>query len=153
MKNEKVLVYGYGNPGRQDDGLGVLLAAKIEVWARNKGYSNIRTETNYQLNIEDAAEIKEEGLVIFADASLETGYDFKIVPLEPSSQVEFTMHAVHPAFILYLCGSIYSTFPRAYILHLRGYEWEFKEGLSPQAAENLESAFLSLTEALEEGTL
>ncbi len=29
----QILVYGYGNPGRQDDGLGVELVRRLEEWA------------------------------------------------------------------------------------------------------------------------
>ena len=31
---KKILLYGYGNPGRQDDGLGVLLVEELEKWSK-----------------------------------------------------------------------------------------------------------------------
>jgi hydrogenase maturation protease len=141
MGSKKILIYGYGNPGRQDDGLGVHFAQRIEEWVIEKKYSHIRVESNYQLNIEDAAEISTEDLVIFADASLEEMVQYKLVELQPSATVEFTMHAVHPAFVLHLCDSIYGKIPRALIMHLKGYSWELQEGLTPEATQNLEAAF------------
>jgi hydrogenase maturation protease len=141
MPVKKILVYGYGNPGRQDDGLGCLFAQRVEDWAKDRDLENIRVESNYQLNIEDAAEIAGEDLVIFADASLEPEGPFLFEELLPNGEVEFTMHAVHPAFVLHLCESIYDKRPEAYLLHLRGVEWEFREGLSEEAEKNLEAAF------------
>ena len=46
----KVLVYGYGNPGRQDDALGNEMIEKIKEWATKNHFTNIETESNYQLN-------------------------------------------------------------------------------------------------------
>lgn len=136
----KILIYGYGNPGRQDDGLGILLAEEIEKWASGQGFSNIHTDSNYQLNLEDAAGISEYELVIFADASREDISDFLFDELKPSAAVEFTMHAVSPAFILHLCHQVFEKKPRAYLLHIKGYAWEFMNEITDQAKLNLAGA-------------
>mgnify|MGYP000014695326 CR=1 FL=1 len=141
MSNPRILIYGYGNPGRQDDGLGVFLAEEVEKWARENHLDHIRTETNYQLNIEDAAEIHDADIVIFADASLATEESFRLEKLQPSPRVEFTMHAVDPAFILYLCDTVYGTFPEAYVLHLKGDSYEMSEGLTAKGQKVLKEAF------------
>jgi hydrogenase maturation protease len=136
----KILVYGYGNPGRQDDGLGVLLSEEIEQWAHENDLNNLQTDSNYQLNIEDALRISSFDLVIFADASQEDIKGFAFTPLESSAKVEFTMHAVSPAFILNLCHEIYHKKPLAYLLHITGYGWEFMQEMTPEARKNLEEA-------------
>lgn len=146
----KVLIYGYGNPGRQDDGLGVLLAEEIEKWASEQGFSNIHTDSNYQLNLEDAAGISAYELVIFADASRENINDFLFEELKPSAVVEFTMHAVAPSFILYMCNQVFEHAPKAYLLHIRGYEWEFMAGMTEKAKMNLDSASKFLKSFLSE---
>jgi hydrogenase maturation protease len=133
-----ILVYGYGNPGRQDDGLGVHLSEDIERWSRENGFGSLHTDSNYQLNLEDAANISKYDVVIFADASGEDMDDFKMEPLKPSAAVEFTMHAVSPAFILHLCNQIFEHTPQAWLLHIRGYEWEFMKEMTPKALSNLE---------------
>ena len=61
---KKVLIYGYGNPGRQDDALGILLVEKMELWAKENGLGFIDFDSNYQLNIEDAMAISEYDIVI-----------------------------------------------------------------------------------------
>jgi len=35
---KKTLIYGYGNPGRQDDAIGIMLVEKLEHWAGSEGY-------------------------------------------------------------------------------------------------------------------
>ena len=70
-KEPRILIFGYGNPGRQDDGLGVAIAERIEGWARQVSQTNIEVDSNYQLNIEDASNISEHDIVYFVDASKE----------------------------------------------------------------------------------
>jgi hydrogenase maturation protease len=137
---KRVLIYGYGNPGRQDDGLGVLLAERIEKWANDEGLTDIVTDSNYQLNLEDAEAISGYDVVIFADASQADIPDYLFTPLEPSATVEFTMHAVSPAFILHLCHEVFNRAPETYLLHIKGYSWEFMNDMTPQAQINLEKA-------------
>jgi hydrogenase maturation protease len=137
----KILIYGYGNPGRQDDALGVMLAEETEKWTHEKGLAHIRTDSNYQLNLEDADEISHYDLVIFADASREEISDFVFEPLLPSAAVEFTMHAVAPSFILHLCTQVFGKTPDAYLMHIKGYEWEFMQEVTEQARDNLRKAF------------
>jgi hydrogenase maturation protease len=132
-----ILVYGYGNPGRQDDGAGVMLAEKLDEWIVSRKLEGVKTDTNYQLNLEDAATISQYDLVIFADASREELDDFRMEPLVGSARVEFTMHAVSPAFILHLSKEVFGREPEAYLLHIRGYEWEFMGSMTEKGDRNL----------------
>jgi hydrogenase maturation protease len=137
----KLLLYGYGNPGRQDDGLGNEFIYLIERWIEKEGLQNIEVDSNYQLNIEDADAIANKDMVIFIDASVEPIEDFVLTRVNPSSsRVEFTMHTVSASFILNLCHKIYDRYPVTFLLHIRGYEWEFKEGITAAAQKNLDKA-------------
>ena len=148
-KQKKILIYGYGNPGRQDDGLGIFFSEAIEKWVYENKFDHISCDSNYQLNIEDAEVISNYDLVLFADASQEDIEDYSITSVECStSRIEFSMHAVSPAFVLDLCNKIYNKSPETYLLHLKGYEWDFKEGLSPEAQNNFNKAFLEIKEAI-----
>ncbi|MCG8308251.1 MAG: hydrogenase maturation protease [Cytophagales bacterium] len=138
---KRILIYGYGNPGRQDDALGILLAEKLETWATENGRDSIDFDSNYQLNIEDALTISEYDTVIFADASIEDIPDFIVTEVRPSQKTEFTMHAMTPAFILHLCQSLYGKFPKTFLIHLKGYEFNFLERLTSRANQNLHAAF------------
>lgn len=144
----KILIYGYGNPGRQDDGLGNALVEKMETWTRKENLKHISFDSNYQLNIEDAATIADKDLVIFADASVEDIAQFKFTPVDANSEVAFTSHAASPGYIVGLCRELYGKSPAVYLLHIRGYHWDFEEGLSVKAMKNLESTISMLIEKL-----
>jgi hydrogenase maturation protease len=137
----KILIYGYGNPGRQDDGLGNLFVELTEKWAKDEGLTNLSFDSNYQLNIEDSANIVACDIVIFIDASLETIEDFVLTEITPSPKVEFSMHSVSASFVVKLCNDIYEKTPKSFLLHLKGYEWDFKTGITQRALENLNKAF------------
>ncbi len=137
---KKILVYGYGNPGRQDDGLGIELALAIEKWAMESEYLGIDVDTNYQLNIEDSYNLKTYDIVVFTDASVEDISAFKYERLYPKLAVNFSMHAVEPEFVLALCEQMYDVTPMAYLLHIKGYNWEFMEDMSTKASKNLRKA-------------
>lgn len=148
---KKILFYGYGNPGRQDDALGISFIHKMEKWVKTQKLDNVYFDTNYQLNIEDADKISQYDLVIFADASLEPLESFDFTRVNPSAaQVEFTMHAVSVSFVLDLCQKIYDQSPDTYLLHIKGYEWDldFDKGLSLRAEKNLADAVEFIKEKL-----
>lgn len=146
---KKILLYGYGNPGRQDDGLGILITQKIEDWAKEKNLKTVITDTNYQLNIEDAYNLNDYDKVIFADASTEDVDDYKFYQLKPILNPRFSMHSVSPEFVIGLCQEIYGVIPDSYLLHIKGYEWNFMSELSSQASENLLSAFQFLCQKIQ----
>lgn len=147
----KVLVYGYGNPGRQDDALGNEMVEKIKEWATKNHFTNIETESNYQLNVEDAELISKKDVVVFVDASQEDIHEFKFKHLEPSAEkVEFSMHAVSPEYVLHVCKDLFGKTPKSCQMAIKGYAWEFQEGLTDNARLNLEQAFQYLTRRLEQ---
>ncbi len=149
--NSRILVYGYGNPGRQDDGLGAAFIQMLENWLIENPFPQISTDCNYQLNIEDAAAVSDKTLVVFVDASQEDIEDYSFTKVEGSdARVEFSMHAVSTSFVIDLCQKIYGKVPEAWLLHIRGYEWDFKEELTLPAQRNLELAFGFLTKFLDE---
>ncbi len=145
----KILIYGYGNPGRQDDGLGNLFVERTRAWAEAEGRDNIRVDSNYQLNIEDAAEIAGYDVVVFVDASVEEIHDYVLDEITPETKVEFSMHSVSASYVVQLCSDIYRKVPRAYLLHIKGYEWEFREGITDKARANLDKAFAFLLPMLQ----
>jgi hydrogenase maturation protease len=137
----KILIYGYGNPGRGDDGLGPAFIDRVEAWKKREKINHIVTDSNYQLNIEEALTIRDYDKVVFIDASTEKIDDFQLVRVRPSEKVSFTMHAMHPSFVLDLCRKIYGRSPGVFLMKIRGYEFQITEGLSDRATSNLLKAF------------
>jgi hydrogenase maturation protease len=148
MPDTKILVYGYGNPGRRDDGLGPEFITRVEDWIKENRIDYVFTDSNYQLNIEDASTIQDFDIVIFVDATIEEIRDFDMVKVEPSEKVNFTMHAMDPSFVLDLCLKIYEKAPEVYLLKIKGYDFELKEGITENAAENLLLAFTYIKKIL-----
>jgi Ni,Fe-hydrogenase maturation factor len=77
---------------------------------------------------------------VFADATAEGGDEPALVEIGPSAAIAFTTHAMSPASVLALCHEIFGRTPRAYVLAVRGYDWEMGEGLSERARANLAKA-------------
>lgn len=153
MPDKKILIYGYGNPGRQDDGLGPYVVDRLEKWAKNKLLVHISFDSNYQLNIEDAVALSENDIVIFIDASIEEIDNYILTKVEPSPNVDFSMHSASPAYILELCQKMYNKQPQTYLLHIKGYEWEMKEELTEKAERNAKDAIFFLQDVIVEPEL
>jgi hydrogenase maturation protease len=137
----QILIYGYGNPGREDDGLGIELTRMLEEWSVQSGLKGMAFDSNYQLNIEDAEAISEKDLVVFIDASTEEIEDFILTEVTGERDVSFTTHAASPGYIVKLCSDLFGKCPPVYLLHVKGYQWEFREGISDKAGQNLQKAF------------
>jgi hydrogenase maturation protease len=140
----RVLVLGYGNPGRQDDGLGPAVAAGID----RLGWPNLTAFDSYQLNIEDAMDVAEHDIVWFVDAAKAGPSPYVVHEVSPASSIEFTSHLVRPEAILAISHQFYGRLPRAYMLAIRGFEFEFIEALTPGAMDNLRDALAMLTDRI-----
>ena len=143
----RILVLGYGNPGRQDDGLGPAVSAQIDAL----GWPHVTAYDNYQLNIEDALEVADHDVVWFVDATKTGPSPFAIAPIAPAESLEFTSHFVRPEAILALADRYYGATPQAFLLAIRGYAFEFIEALTPAAADNLQRAVAMLKDQLRSG--
>ena len=141
-----VLLIGYGNPGRLDDGLGPAVAAEIE----KLNIDNVDCDSDYQLTVEDAVDIHNHDLVIFADADVSCQAPFYFKKISPGKSVSFSSHSINPKSLLALTKQIYDSETNAFVLGIRGYEFnEFEEKLSKQAKENLKKALEFIIPKLE----
>jgi hydrogenase maturation protease len=139
----RILVLGYGNPGRQDDGLGPAAAIALD----SLRLPGVAAHDNYQLTIEDALDVADHDEVWFVDAA-RSGPPIEITALSPSPAVDFTSHVVRPQTILAIAEQLYDKTPRAFLLAIRGYDFEFLEALTPGAEDNLRLAMTALTQRL-----
>jgi hydrogenase maturation protease len=139
-----ILVLGYGNPGRRDDGLGPALAEQLDAGELD----GLRISVGYQLNIEDAATLSAHPAVLFVDASKEGPAPFSLHRVYPDRTITFTSHAVGPASLLALSAEHFGHRPRACLLAIRGYDFSLGDGLSENAAHNLSVALRQVTSFL-----
>jgi hydrogenase maturation protease len=150
---ERVLLYGFGNPARGDDGLGPALAAAIE----ELSIPNITVDANYQLTVEDAAEIAGYDAVVFADAAIQGSTPFWFSRVDDTSikrvgnSIGWTSHSVSPAQVVALARDLFASKVAAYALGIRGYEFgDLDEALSLRAIDNLTEALTFARKALVE---
>jgi hydrogenase maturation protease len=143
-RHPRILVLGYGNPGRQDDGLGPAVVAEIE----GLGWPNVTAYDNYQLNIEDAIDVAAHEIVWFVDAAKAGPPPYAVSELLPAPTIEFTSHIVRPEAILAIARQCYGGAPQAFLLAIRGYQFEFVEELTSDATSNLCAALAMLTERI-----
>ncbi|WP_210396590.1 hydrogenase maturation protease [Motiliproteus sediminis] len=136
LKN-RVLVFGYGNPGRQDDGLGPALIEALE----QDPPSGVQLESDYQLSVENAWDLSRHPQVILVDATVDGDAPFYFQPLSASATMSFSTHSVSPGAVLQLARTLFQAEPQVYLLGIRGYQFaHIAEGLTPQAAENCRAA-------------
>jgi hydrogenase maturation protease len=133
IRSPRILVIGYGNPGRQDDGLGPAAAAEIE----KIGWPNVTTSDNYQLVIEDAIQIAAHDIVWFVDAARQGDARCAVHRLSPALDFTFTSHLLKPQALLAIAGQQFGKSPDAHLVSIRGYEFDFLEGLSDRGRDNL----------------
>jgi len=137
-KLDNTLIIGIGNNTRQDDGLGWSFIDLLE----NNGFNTEHLLCKYQLMVEDAELISNYKNVIFVDAcKSELNNGFSIEPILASEQVTFSTHEVPPNQILHLCESVYNKKPKATLIKIQGYNWDFEICLSKQATKNLKKTF------------
>jgi hydrogenase maturation protease len=136
-KLDKTLIIGIGNNTRQDDGLGWCFIEALE----KEGFNENHLLCKYQMMVEDAEMIADFNSVIFVDASkTEIKNGMEIYEIQASEQVNFSTHEVPPNQILNLCKTYYNKTPKAYMIAIQGYEWDFKIELTNQAKINLDKA-------------
>ena len=138
-------LFGIGNSGRQDDGLGWAVLDVLEADAENKCTLFHR----YQLQVEDAELITNADQVVFIDAHhgpLEDGYSFE--RLSPSGDFEFTTHVLPPQAVLHLAGDLYGKQPEAWLLLIEGSAWELQSGLTEAGKARLQEALRVLKRSL-----
>jgi hydrogenase maturation protease len=119
-----LLVIGYGNPLRQDDGAGPQVADQVAALA----LPGVRTIACHQLLPEMAAEIAGVMAVVFVDASDDGGDSVQLRPLAASESAEVMTHAPGPATLLALAREIGGEAPPAWLLTIPathfGYDFE-----------------------------
>ncbi|PHS36923.1 MAG: Ni/Fe hydrogenase [Sulfurovum sp.] len=140
------LIYGIGNIGREDDGLGWAFVDWIEESAICPEAELVRS---YQLHLEDADLISYKKRVLFIDASKKEDIEsFYLSKVKAKMDFTFTSHAISVQSVMAICKQCFTSTPAVYLLEIRGYQWELSVGLSAKANKNLEEVleYFALTQ-------
>lgn len=139
-----VLVLGYGNTLRGDDGAGWFAAEEL----RSASNGDVDVRAIHQLGPELAVDIAAAPAVLFVDASVE-GSPGQVAMREvgrASPAVGLTHH-VTPAAVMELAEELYGVRPPAWEVAISGASFGLGDGLSPAVAARL-PALVALVDRL-----
>lgn len=137
-----ILVIGYGNVLRGDDGVGQQAALAVESWK----LPNVQVRAVHQLLPELAEPLSHADLAIFvdaaqafADADRSPGrmYEAALDPADARPPASGMAHTSSPESLLAMAEQLYGARPRAVMLSIPVERFEFGEALSPEALRGL----------------
>ena len=137
----KILVIGYGNDLRGDDGIGVRVAEIVAGWH----LPEVRSRSLHQLTPELAADLTEVDLVIFVDACPTLDADtVERYSLKPLDSTELRSHFSDPRAILSLTQAIYGKCPQAWWVIVPGVNFQLGDRLSSIAERGVSQALIQI---------
>jgi len=126
----EVLIIGYGNPLRSDDGFGWHTSRKI---ARELAGRGARVITCHQLTPELAEPLSQSSHALFIDADVEGEpgeiHWREVLPQAPASSA--LTHTCSPAGLLSSAKLLYGRCPQATAVTVTAQSFEFGDSLSP----------------------
>lgn len=139
MEEGKTLLIGYGSRIRGDDAAGLVLAEEIRGWQ----VPGLRVVATPQLYPELAHEIAGAVRVIFLDAAESSGdcprVTVRSVKCDAAASRIFG-HAYSPESLLAMSQRLYHSCPQTWIVTIPGFDFDWKDGLSPNARAALPDA-------------
>ena len=134
----RLVVLGWGNESRGDDGLGPALLRRIEAL----GLAHVTAIEDFQLQLEHAMDLDGADLALFVDASVAAPAPFAFTETGPREGLTHTSHAMAPEAVLDVHARVLGRRPPpAFVLAIRGEAFELGTGLGEAAAERLEAAW------------
>jgi hydrogenase maturation protease len=131
-----VLVIGYGNTLRGDDGVGPRVAEAVGQLC----LPGVRTLICPLLTPELADPISRVGKVIFVDAAVDAPSAVQWRKLEPKASSQLMAHAADPRTMLALARDVFGHVPEAWWLTIPAVELGFSEELTPVTQQGLVEA-------------
>jgi hydrogenase maturation protease len=137
----QVVIIGYGNSLRRDDGAGIVLAGELATHLAHLGLAT-KLITGMQLLPEMAAELSHDvSAVIFVDTSADSvAKPVAIIEIDVDTPTASTGHQLTPATLLVYAALLYGRSPHALLVTLPGVDFGHGEGFSRQVATTIAQA-------------
>jgi hydrogenase maturation protease len=140
-----ILLVGYGNPDRQDDGvawhilqaIAVKLGLPASLSYEDEFPINDRLDFAFylQLTPEMAEDISAYDRVCFLDAHTgEIRVPVRLIEVQSEFQHSPFTHHLTPQSLLSMCETLYAKKPQAVLLSVRGYRFGFARELSAESS-------------------
>jgi hydrogenase maturation protease len=136
-----ILVIGYGNKLRGDDGVGPRVAEALELM----DLPGVRTVVCQLLTPELADSVARADVAVFVDASVDAPHEIRLRPLEPNESSQVMAHAADPRTVLALARDVFGHAPQALWLTVPATKLGFSGRLSPEAQQGFVEAVDKLT--------
>lgn len=132
---QTLLIIGYGNSLRRDDGAGLVLARRLAEHWQAQGRA-IRLLLSHQLTPEMAVDLAEEDVdgVLFVDASVEPRTEVQLLPVSDEQSTSGSGHHVGATTLLAYAEQLFGHRPTAWLLPVPAVDLTHGEGLSPTTA-------------------
>src|ERR1017187_2234919 len=137
-----LLVIGYGNTLRGDDGVGPRVADAVAAL----NLPGVRTLVCPMLTPELADPISQARVVIFVDAAVDAPKEVQLRKLEPNETSQLMAHAADPRTMLALARDVFGHAPQAWWLTIPAVKLDFSETLTPEAQRGFEEAVKKIQE-------
>ena len=135
-----LLVIGYGNELRSDDGVGTKVAAALA----EMNLPGVRAITCHQLTPELADAVSRAGTVVFVDAAVDASAEIQMRELKPAETGRLLTHAADPRSLLALARDVFGRCPAAWWLTVPVENVGFGHELSPLANKGLQWALAKI---------
>jgi hydrogenase maturation protease len=135
-QNPTLLVIGYGNTLRGDDGVGPRVVEDLAAM----NLPGVRTLACQLLTPELAEPIAQAGVVVFVDAAVDTPEEVQWRKLEPNETSQLMAHAADPRTMLALARDVFGRVPEAWWLTIPAIKLDFSEEFSPKAQRGCDQA-------------
>jgi len=134
--DSRLLVIGFGNTLRCDDGAGPRVADLVE----ELDLAGVLTLACHQITPELAYPVSMAPAVVFVDASVDGSREVRLRALEPCHTSLVLNHAPSPESLLALARDAFGHAPRAWILTVPTEILAYGEDLSPTAHKGIAEA-------------
>ena len=146
-----VLIIGYGNPMKSDDGLGWHVAQAL---SEQNTSPDIKVICTQQLTPENSEEASRAELVVFIDAR-EGGSAGEIhceaIHLDPDGSRSLShTHDLSPTAILQLANELYGKAPPAFLLTVSGQDFQDGDSLSEPVSSALPNVIARVRKLISE---
>jgi hydrogenase maturation protease len=140
-----ILVIGYGNTLRSDDGAGQLVAQEID----KLNWKGVRSLSIHQLTPELAEDMATSEMVIFVDAFPSQDRKIRVESLQPSQPNIHWGHTSNPRSLLALTHTLYAQLPPAWWILIPAVNFDFGEGISSVTAQGIQEAIDAIQSLIE----
>jgi hydrogenase maturation protease len=143
----RILVIGYGNPSRRDDGVALVVVNSLRrrlglpaLDEQADGYEDLGQPLDtlflQQLTPELAETLAGYERVVFVDAHTGTaGADLiRRASIDPNADPALVSHHFKPGRLLALAQALYGAAPQAELVSILGFDFDFGPELSPTTA-------------------